>query len=114
METLYVANKRILITTGSFYLERGDILSFSAANKNTLTVYRKQNIVKTMPFTLGGLNALVRAAVIDHFQPVEPPAAATEPPPALAPSDPITEERQVEPTTPTLDTMGVQSERRDT
>jgi hypothetical protein len=82
METLYVANKRILITTGSFYLERGDILSFSAANKNTLTVYRKQNIVKTMPFTLGGLNALVRAAVIDHFQPVEPSAAATEPPQA--------------------------------
>lgn len=83
MKTMYVAHQRILLTSTTFYVEPGDILSFSTANQNTLTVYRKQKIVKTTPFTLGGLNAFVRAGMIHLYQAT--PAAAPPPAPPPAP-----------------------------
>ncbi len=64
MKTSYVAVKRILLTTGSFYTERGDTLTFAADNRNTLTIHRAQESVKTMPFTQAGLNSLARTGLI--------------------------------------------------
>ena len=83
MNTLYVVAKRILLTTGSFYVERGDILTFSTANRNTLTIHRAQKIVKTMPFTQGGLNAFVRTGMIQLFHPI--------PGPKVFPGQPVNE-----------------------
>ena len=74
MKILYVAAKRILLTTGSFYVERGDILTFDV-NRNTLTIHRAHETVKTMLFPQGGLNVLVRTGMIQLFDPIPGPTS---------------------------------------
>jgi hypothetical protein len=40
------------------------MLTFAADNRNTLTIHRAQESVKTMPFTQAGLNSLARTGLI--------------------------------------------------